>query len=452
MRPEHAVSACLACLAMLGAPPTLRAEETPAATAARASLPLEEVLRLVRENERAREPRPAPAPLAAAVSRLVLSGRLLEDAVDLSAHIELAVLAEDTWVRVPLLKLAPEVHLSSLPVVEGGELLADGGTLSFLTRTPGRHSFELGLLVQARPEGAARLAELGVAGAALTRLDLQWDEGLFRLLGDGDRRGAEGASLFPLGERFRVRWAPRAPRAPAQAEEAPAERPPVESVITAAHASSVTTLEGRRITRVQYALRFEGRQPLSFRLPAGTTVEKVYLNGASAPFRLEGEELMLEVAPPRVGDQSGRLELVLVDQPGAFHLSGRLSLSLPAASWQLDELQVSLHLPPVFDYAWAGGSLALDDSGAAGEEVEWAHRLPTPGKQLRFRQSLVGSAPDVSVRYTVALEGQYYRGGPASAGLPPAAGAARAPHPEAAVQVAPADQAGLSAGRWGAGD
>ncbi|HSA21509.1 MAG TPA: hypothetical protein P5076_08675, partial [Myxococcota bacterium] len=350
MRPEREVLACALCLTLLGLPPAARAEDDPPAAAARASLPLEEVLRLVHENERARAPRPAPAPLDAAVSRLVLSGRLLEDAVDLSAHVELAVLADDAWVRVPLLKLAPEVHLSALPAVEGGELLDDGGTLTFLTRAPGRYAFDLGLLVQARPEGAGLLAELGVANAALTRLDLQWDEGLFRLLGDGARRGAEGASLFPRGERFRVRWAPRAQ---ARVVEAPAERPPVESVITAAHASSVTTLEGRRVTRVQYQLRFEGRQPLSFRLPAGTQVEKIYLNGASAPFRLEGGELRLEVTPPRVGDQSGRLELVLVDQPGAFHLSGRLSLILPAASWQLDELQVSLHLPPVFDYTWA---------------------------------------------------------------------------------------------------
>ncbi len=406
-------SEALLALAALCLTPAARAEDPPVA-AARASLPLEEVLRLVRENERAREPRPAAAPVGAAVSRLLLAGRLLEDAVDLSAHVELAVLAEEAWTRVPLLRLSPQLHLSALPTVEGGELLVDRGELVFLTRTPGRYAFDLGLLLLARVEGDARVAELGVAGAALARLDLAWDEGLFRLLGDGARRGSEGAALFPSGDRLRVRWAARAPRALSRAAAEPAERPPVESVITAAHASSVTTLEGRRLTRIQYQLRFEGRKPLSFRLPPGATVEKVYLNGASVPFALADGTLALEVAPPRVGDQSGRLELVLSDQPGAFHLSGRLALGLPAASWQLDELEVSLHLPPVFDYAWAGGSLALDE-GQDAAEVAWDHSLPTPGKVLRFRQSLVSSAPDVAVRYTVALEGQYYRGGPAPA-------------------------------------
>jgi hypothetical protein len=401
---------------------------------AQATLPLERVLEWVRDSERARQAPQAPAPVAGAVTQLVLEGRLLTDAVDLRAHVELSVLAEDAWVRIPILELSPVIHLSELPTVAGGELLADGGALVFVTRQAGRYAFDLGLLLSAGREGQTHLAELAHHGAALTRLDLRWDEALFRVLGEGLRRSAEGASLFSRANRFRIRWEPRAPLLARSEVEEPARRPPVESVIPLAHASSVVTLEGRRITRIHHQLRFEGEKPIAFRLPEGARVEKVYLNGAAVPFQLEQGQLALTVSPPRVGDQSGTLELVLVDQPGAFHLSGRLALGLPAASWQVDELHVRLHLPVVFDYAWAGGSLAVAEGG--GEPgVTWAHRLPTPGKALDFQQSLISSAPDVVVRYEVALEGQIFRGSPA---WPEGAQARR-------VEA-------LQTGRWSAGD
>ena len=67
---------------------------------------------------------------------------------------------------------------------------------------------------------------------------------------------------------------------------------------------------------------------------------------------------------------------------------------------------LSLHLPEVFNYEWAGGSMQPH----AGEQpATWRYDVPTPGKPSGWRQELVlGQAPDLRLAYTVDLEGAYY--------------------------------------------
>jgi hypothetical protein len=70
-----------------------------------------------------------------------------------------------------------------------------------------------------------------------------------------------------------------------------AKAPAAEPVITRAHAASVSTLEGERITRVLYELE----------LAEGERVERAYLNGLPVPIEDRDGRLALEVAPASGG-------------------------------------------------------------------------------------------------------------------------------------------------------
>ena len=106
-----------ALIALLGVTVPGRADTlAEAAKAGEVTVPLEEVRRLdarIRELEAQREKEKAP-PLPAAVQRFELDGRLLEDGVDLTAHVAIEVLSRDTWVRVPLLRRSPLTELAAL--------------------------------------------------------------------------------------------------------------------------------------------------------------------------------------------------------------------------------------------------------------------------------------------------------------------------------------------------
>ncbi|MBN2496701.1 MAG: hypothetical protein JXR96_19075 [Deltaproteobacteria bacterium] len=370
-----------------------------------ATMPLPELLELYRQVDRAEKVAPARAPLAATVDKIVLSGRLLAKAVELSAHFEVTVLDEDRWVAVPLLREDPAVHLSEIPEIDGAVLSTRRG-LELFTRRAGNYRFDLSFLIEASEQKGEHRASIRIAPATLAVLYLQYDEGLFRLAEAGARKGAEGTVFFPAEGEFSLRWEPTAAMAERKAPEREA-RPPVESVIPSAHASVVATLEGRRITRMLYKLRFEGSKQLELGIPAGQRVAKIFLNSAAIPFEIEAGKVRLEVAPERAGDESARLELVMESDAGGFLLSGGLHFDFPAVSWGVNELFVELHLPQVFNYRWTGGSLA-PASGAEG--VDYFHRIPTPGKSMCFHQDLIGAAPDLDVAYTVDLQGHYYTG------------------------------------------
>lgn len=421
---------------MLMLPLTAAAQSTtPKAPEASATLPLSEVLRLHRALDQAGEKPSPPAPIDATITRLAFDGRLLDDAVELSAHFELAVLAEGRWVKIPLLVRDEAVHLAELPNVPEAEFVIEKDSLWFITDRAGRYNFDLKLLVAAKVQGQARAAEVAFHSASLALMNLRYDEGLFALVGGRALAGGEGRVLFPSGKKFSVRWTRLSKAAPEAVQVA--KRPPTESVITSARASSVATLEGLRITRVRYALRFEGTKPIEVDIPEGLSLTKVYLNNAAIPFEVHKGRLKLEVAPERAGDQAASLELVLTQHLTGFHLSGELAFAFPAASWSVNEFSVQVHLPRVFNYRWTGGSLEPAQSPGP---VDFTHQIPTPGKSMTFRQQLVGRAPDVRIGYTVDLAGQFWRGHQAFAPQP-----ASQPAPIRAAAVQSADgQAGLA--------
>ena len=211
--------------------------------------------------------------------------------------------------------------------------------------------------------------------------------------------------LFPEDNAFTIAWERLAKAVDIKKKTAPP--PAIESIVTRAHASAVSTLEGRRVIRLRYVLRFAGTESIEIEVPEGLTVERVYLNGVSAPVEMQGETLPVEVAPVREGDQSAVLELVLVSTQGSYFLSGSLDVTLPRVAWPINELFLSVHLPQVFNYNWSGGSLS-----PVGEvpTVSYTYDVPLPGKALAFHQHLISaSAPNVTLAYAVDLEGHYYR-------------------------------------------
>ncbi|MEO1087058.1 MAG: hypothetical protein AAFY88_22710 [Acidobacteriota bacterium] len=403
---------------ILPAPTSVDAQEAaPVADAAgaRATLPLDEVLQLYRERDAAvaeakKKPPVAEPPVAAVLDRVELRGRLLDDALELTATVRLTLLAEGRWVKLPLIELGPRTQLGRLPSnIHGAALtLEDNSLVAVAKKTaddPVSFSFELSWLERAALDGDIRRARIATGPATLRSLRVKVDESLFRLTGGNVQRESEDFRIFPGADGgFDVRWRRLRPKATAPV----ASRPPVEPVVTYAHLSTVATLEGEVHHRLRYDLRFEGKRELAVELPPGLRLERVYVHERSVPFKLDGDTLRLELEPARAGDRLGRVELTLRPAPSAYHLSGELLFSLPQASWPINHFYARLHLPAVFDYRWSGGSLAPTEEAPTAEFTE---TLPSPGDELIFHQPLVhGSRPTVRIDYDIELEGQIFTG------------------------------------------
>jgi hypothetical protein len=398
-------SSCLAILMLtVLALPLLASEDDPLPS--QATLPLEELLRLYRENQEAQErPDPDRPPLAATVHKLELHGRLLDRAVELTAQIEVVVLDDDEWVAVPLLRQDESVQISSLPTLPGGVLAVEDGFLHFLTRTKGRHELEISFIQRASTAGLRRQVRVEYADATLAACRLVFDGGVFRLRSPDAIPRPEDTLLFPRDNAFSIEWERTSELEVARRETGPP--PAVEPVIPVAHASSVTTLAGERITRLRYQLRFGGSKPIEFAIPPGVEVRRAYLNGVGIPSQTEGARLPLQVAPAREGEEGGVLELVLASAGEDFLLSGELRLALPRVTWPVHQLYLDLHLPGVFHYVWVGGSLAPIEEAPT---VHYTYEVPLPGRKLSLHQHLItSSSPDVTLQYAVDLEGHYFK-------------------------------------------
>lgn len=377
-----------------------------------ATLPLAEVLRLYKENQAKTDAqnKDVKPPVSGAVGKLELTGRLLEGAIDVTAHVELSVLTTDDWVTVRLLRKDAATRITRLPTVENGVFSIKDGYLCFITEKPSSYSFDFSFLTAAQVTGARRKAQITYPDAALAVLKVRFDEGMFALASADRIEEGDGYTLYPQNNGFSVMWERNAKAA--AAPKAASHRPPVEPIISAAHASVVSTLEGRRIARLLYELRFEGARTIAFTVPARQTVEKIFVNGASVPWKMVERTITLPVSPARSGDESARLELVIHEDQGGYALSGRLDYSFPAASWSINDLYVTLNLPQVYNYQWEGGSLAPVESTP---DAEYTQRIPTPGKPIKLHQQLLSSAATARIAYTVDLSGSYYRGDAARA-------------------------------------
>ncbi len=399
------VASAVGLLALLGLCSGARAE---GAVEASATLPLARVLELYREH--AEDPEPPRPPVDAVVERLDIRGRVLEDSLDLDASLSVEVLAEEGWTTVPLLTLGGATYVEQVPRLDGATLATVDGELHLIARRAGRYDFTVALASVASAEGAMREASVSFPGATLARCRLAYDPALFELAGESGIVEGEAVVLEPRDNRFRIAWRHRT--AGMQAAGTTTAAPEAEPVIPSAHASIVSTLEGEHILRAAYRLRFAGRKPITFELPAGHTLVRAYLNGRPIAPRVEAQTAAFEVFAARAGQAGGELELVLSASDRAYLLSGRLPLALPRPSWRTNELRLSAHLPAVFDYRWTSGTLSpMDAPVDASPAIAYVHDIPTPGKQLHFRQFLVHrTTPTLTLDYTVALDGHYFEG------------------------------------------
>lgn len=397
-------------LALTLAPAAGRAEPAPALASVPAAatapatgtvtLPLAELLEMKRASQAAERPKAPAPPVRATINKLEIAGRLLDAGLDAAAQVEVTVVG-DGWATVPLLEVRGGTQLASLPSVEGAVVAVVQGRLCLVAEKAGAYAFTVRWLQRPASDGRARSLDLRLPTVSPALLRLQYDETLFRLTSEALRDDGAGAVVYPAAGRISVAWQ-QLPRV--QPREA--ARPPVEPVVTSAHASVVATLDGRRITRVQYRLRFEGEKPFAVTLPPGEAVERVFLNGAARAFTRTGDELSLPVQAARAGDQSATVEIVLSEAQSGYPLSGTLAFTLPRPRWGLNDLFVTLHLPWVFEYRWAGGSLAAVEEAPS---VDYAWEIPTPGKKVALHQQLVSSFASVQVAYTVDLAKSYYR-------------------------------------------
>ena len=366
-----------------------------------ATVSLPELLALYGRQER--EAAPPMPPAEALVVKSQLKGHLTGEAVLVEAHFEVEVLASGSWTRVKLLRLDADTYLTALPTVDNATVAALDDHLSLVTQTPGRYAFDVSFTLRPTAAGPERLAQLRF-GPHVTPvpLRLEADATAFTLT-EPALAPSEEVDVYPRQGVLRVGW--RTAVAPKVARQA--VRPPLEPSIPEAHATWVSTLEGKATLRVRYALRLDREQDLELTLPEGHHLKRVMLDAVPlVPEEKEGR-LLVKVAPTRVGETEAALEVVLTRDLGIFHLSGRLKLALPQVSWPVASIQARAHFPAVFNYRREGGSMEAYEGSPADA---LAQDTPLPGKVRAFRQYLVAaSAPTLELGYSVDISQSYFR-------------------------------------------
>jgi hypothetical protein len=366
-----------------------------------ATIPLQELLPLY-----ARRPEQAPPapPTDALVVKSQLKGRLTADALLVEAHFEVEVLASEHWTQVRLLRLDADTYLTALPTLENATVGALEDQLTLVTREPGRYSFDVSLVLRPTGSGPERQVQLRF-GPHVTPvpLRLEADATAFTVT-EPPAAGGEDSEVYPRQGVLRIGW--RTAVAPKVARQV--VRPPLEPSIPEAHASWVSTLEGKAAVRVRYALRLDREQELELELPEGHRLERVLLDSVPLVPAEQDGKLKLKVAPARFGETDASLEVVLARDLGVFHLSGRLKLALPRVSWPVATVQARAHFPAVFNYRREGGSMEQYEETGTGGGLET--QTPLPGKVIHFRQYLVAaSAPTLELGYSVDISQSYFR-------------------------------------------
>ena len=380
---------------------------TGASAESSATLSLDTVLNLYRENEEMKEQRPSAPPVPAVVQSIEIEGRILDEGVLLDTRIVVEVLADDEWVSVPLFDIDDDTVLQKVPDVRHGAVANMAGQLRLVTNKKGRFDLKLRLLKRAKADGDNRRAAFKYSRATFATFRVNFDAELFSLLSESEPAGADGYLIYPLHNEFSVDWRRRANVAVEPAEVL--AKPELEPVIPTATASLVSTLEGEYLLRVHYDLQFDGREPISFELPEGQSLVRAYLNRVVVPVEADGRTIRLDVEPVQAGQTGGELELIVASRGNGYLLSGERSIELPSASWRTNELYLTAHLPTVFEYAWSNGTLSPVEHAP---KVKYVYDIPTPGRRLTFKQFLVHeSTPLVNLGYDVSLDGHYFKAG-----------------------------------------
>ena len=349
------------------------------------TLPLSEVLPLMGETGPLE-----PAPVAAVVVSQQLQGHVTHDTLEVHATWVVTVLDDSRWARLGLLKMAPGVVLDEVSMVDHVTEAVQGGELVMLSRSPGTYTIEAKLSARATGAGPNRSVKLERGRDGL--------ESLLRLEGSDTLSLLTDRELLPEHGSWLVKWRTEVTKR----EAVQVARPPLEPTVTAARAQVVSTVEGRARLTMRYALQLDRPQTFSIALPEGWAATRLSMNGEARPV-VAGPTISLSAEPERSGGKEAVVEVTLEREFGVFHLSGRLALTFPAVSWPTSLLDVSVHLPTVFEYQRLGGS--LEPTATLG----WSPAA-MPGKQLTYQQHLIAAAgPTLELAYSVDLKDRYFK-------------------------------------------
>jgi hypothetical protein len=339
------------------------------------TLPLEQVLPMY-QREAASQP--------AVIVKSTMGARPTVDRLQVDARIDIVVLEEGKYVRVPLFKMSPNLSLSQATVLDDAAVGVVAGEVVFITKKAGNYSVELALTLRATGSGKQRQARLQPANEGVRApMKITADASLFTLAGDD--------TVFPDNDGWTISWNNLA----AEQKQKASAAPPIDPRIASADATWVTTLEGKARLRARYSLVLDRKERITFALPEGHKLERVTVNG------VQMQSLELEVAPATIGAREATIEIETSRDLGVFHLAGKIRLALPQVSWPIAELSAHAYLPAVFNYRREGGS--MEDGAAASLET-------LPGKPMHFRQYLItASAPTVEIAYSVDIEKSYFQ-------------------------------------------
>ncbi len=387
-------------LMLMGTIFILSAPATAEESGGTATISLEEVLRLHKLADTKPQPEALP-PVAFSVSSFDAEATIVGDAIEATAKVSLSVFASG-WVEVPILEKDSGLDLTAVPKIENGYLSAKHGALSFLTEKAGDYDFEFSFIKRAVKVRSQWGVSVLPATAGIQRIALKYDADVFEVSASSSHQVGDTMIIFSRQGKLSLAW--KSLRG--EAKKVIQRRPPVEPVVLSGAASIVVTLDGQRIMRILYKLRFQGSQILVVGMPPDQALTKVYMNGISQPIEESNGEVKIAIAPPRPGEQSATLEVVLKQRNPPMALSGKLAFELPKLSWGINEMQCTLFLPSVFYYDWVGGSLSPAQSSPL---PQYTFDIPTPGKNISVKQQLVTSASDTVVEYTVDLNGKYFQ-------------------------------------------
>jgi hypothetical protein len=403
----HIKGILLASLMMIGIITIISAEESNSSSTA--TLPLEDILHLYQRIEDLKKPSEEEVPVKALIQSIELKGQLLEHAIDIQAAIQVKVMADNTWTSIPLFTIDRDTHISGLPDLNQGTLVHMDDTLSLLTEKKGTYSFTISFIKRARTSGAKNNVQLLFEKASRSVLALKYDTTYVAINKNTIQTiTPDGVIIYPDNNIYTIEWKNIERAENKKATESIEKKPEIKSMIKIAHASLISTLEGKTIFRILYELHFTGEKTISFFIPNIYTLEKVYINKRQHFFTMNDDKLTLHVNPKRTGDQCGDVELIVSYNQGNYLLSGRIEVSLPQTTWPIHEMYFTSHLPEVFDYTYRGGSLKLVDSCPP---ADYTYHIPLPGKKLYYHQYLISSSyPSVTLDYTINLDGNYFLG------------------------------------------
>lgn len=371
---------------------------------ATATLPLDDVIDLYLEKNSSKIDKEVIPPIPSIINTIDLKGQLLENIIDITADIKIEVLQSKKWTTVPIFKVDNSINITSIPEIDNAVPSISDGYFSLITEKPGSYSFTISFIKKVNKQNNNYSASLQFSKATKADLHLQFNENLFTILNKTLIKKSDGVILYPQNSTFDIKWKQNSGFQPIANKVV--KRPPIESMIKSAHASTISTIEGELITRVTYALQFEGSKSIEFTKPKDHKIKKVYINSSSIPFTINNDILKIEVQPKRVGDQSGKVELVLSKQQDSYNLSGTIDFPIPKASWPIHEMFFDLYMPTVFNYSYVNGSLEQINSSP---DIEYTYSVPTPGKKLSFHQYLISTSnPSLTLSYTIDLTGKYF--------------------------------------------